>query len=141
MNLTLPYEEVQDTIVSLTSKPITVQYIAEDVISVGYTMTAKLPLIGETSKIISVNLHYLGLEDSVVKVRIESSIASLAASGLLTKVNDRLGAEVITRSDCGVFSIDLSKIEKAQQVLNVIKIQSLTFSPEAIYLSFVMRIS
>lgn len=139
MKLTLPYEEVQDAIVSLTSKPITVQYIAEDVISVGYTMTAKLPLIGETSKNISVILHYLGLEDSVLNVRIESSIASLAASGLLTKVNDRLGAEVITRSDCGVFSIDLSKIEKAQQVLNVIKIQSLTFSPEAIYLSFVMK--
>ena len=138
MILNIPVNEVIDIIKANTQKSISLRVVNENTINVGYDVNVKIPLIGNVSKTISIDLILDKVVDTDIYLHYSTGIAAgdSVVKTLLSHILTAIDSKIVDRNDDGCFTVHLKEIKQLEVALEKIKINSISFGQDAILVEF-----
>lgn len=140
MILQIPISEVVELIKQKSGKTIMLKVVNDNTIAIDYEINVKVPIIGNVSKNVNVNvtidkvekedvyLHYaVGMHggDAIV-----NSLLSLFANDI----------RIVDKCDNNGLVLHLREIEEARKALEHIEIKSISFGTDSILIDFKMKV-
>lgn len=139
MRLNVALNEAIDLIKVRVHQPVSLQIVSDDTIKVGYEVSVKIPLIGNKSKTINIDFTIDKVDDSTVYIHYSTGI--LGGDSVINVLLSFLPAvkdfKVVDRYDDGNIVVHLKKINQLRDMLEKIKINSISFGQDNIVIDFV----
>lgn len=141
MILNVSLEEAARLIKTQTGWSINLRIVNSDTIAVGYEVKINIPILGERSKTIELNLQVEKVENDIVFAQCadEEMGLDLILRGLLTALQSDGKHGLIEITDNSRLKIHLKEIEKLQAVLDKITIHAITFADNSILVDFCLK--
>ena len=135
MQIAIPFSELSDLIRKETGQSIGLAYKSADEVSVNYTASIKVPLIGPVNKDIQAGLKLLEVSNEKVVFQLDAGkmngVLDILSSFLLGKLPTGL---VESFSD-GIASLRLSAIPQLSPVLDRLEIDGISLDQDRIILN------
>lgn len=141
MVLNISLDEATRLIKIQTEKSINLRVVNPDTIAVGYEAKISIPILGELSKTIELNLQVEKVENDIVFVQCASDEMGLdlILKGILTVLPSANRQRIVEIADSSHLKIHLNEIEKIKSVFDKITIQTITFADQGILLEFSLK--
>lgn len=137
MNITAPYQQINDYIAAKTKQPITISYVNDKEIKVSYTRKI---FIKEVNLGIGIKIEKVGQSEVVLSYQAPLGLDMViegAISFLISKLPEL--ASGINMADGNRIHLTLDKIEKAKPIIENISLRDITFSESAIVIDFSLK--
>ena len=139
MRLNVALNEAIDLIKVRVHQPVSLQIVRDDTIKVGYEVSVKIPLIGNKSKTINIDFTIDKVDDSTVYIHYSTGIlgGDSVINVLLSFLPAVKDSKVVDRYDDGHIAVHLMEINQLRDMLEKIKINSISFGQDNIVIDFV----
>ena len=139
MRLNVALNEAIDLIKVRVHQPVSLQIVSDDTIKVGYEVSVKIPLIGNKSKTINIDFTIDKVDDSTVYIHYSTGIlgGDSVINVLLSFLPAVKDSKVVDRYDDGNIVVHLKKINQLRDMLEKIKINSISFGNDVIIIDFI----
>lgn len=138
MILNISIDEAVDIIKARTHKPISMRIVNSNTINVGYEVSVKIPLIGNRSKTISVDLIIDNVTDSDIYIHYSTGIigGDSLINALLSYFPAINNSKVVEACEDGHIMIHLNELDQLKGMLEKIEINSISFGDDDIMVDF-----
>lgn len=141
MTLSISLEEALALARAKSDKIVSLRVVSHDTLAVGVEMKVKVPLLGEISKQVEIHLQIERIQDEklFVKCGSEGFAWNLVIKTILAVFSISDTSPVIEVYSDRQLKIRLREIDKLQDVLDKIMINSLSFENNCILADFILK--
>lgn len=139
MRLHIPISEASALIKAKTDKPVVFRIVNSNTIAVGYDVKVRVPLLGEISKQIEINLQIEKIQDEVLYMRCASNGLGLIIKGVLTAFPTFSTSDIIEVDGERQVKVHLREIEKLRDVLDKVIINTISFENDYVVVDFCLK--
>lgn len=141
MKLSIFLSEAIDILKAKIHKPISLQTVSSNTISIGYEVNVKIPLLGPKSKIISIDLIVDKVVGDDLHFHYSTGIigADTVINALLSYIPAVNNSKIVDKGDNGQMTLHLKEVEQLGDILEKIAIESVSFERDSILVGFSLR--
>ena len=137
MLLHIPVQEAASLIRSKTGKRISLEVVNDNTINVGYDLMVKVPILGNISKSIQLDLMIEKVENDTLYLQYSSG--GVGIDMILKGVLCSISTDIVQSLEGKRLSIQLNKIDKVREALKQIDIKSVTFANDNAIIDFAIK--
>lgn len=132
MTLQIPIQEAISLIREKSGKDIRLMVVDNNTMNVGYEINKKVPIIGNVTKKVDVNVFFYKVVDNNLYLRYSTGIigGDMIVNMLLSAYPSFSSSNVVEKDDDGGLIVHLANIRKLTKVCDSIDIQSITFGSD-----------
>lgn len=139
MILQIPISEAVELIKQKSGKMLMLKVVNEDTITIGYEITVKMPIIGNVSKNVSIDvtIDKVEKEDVFLHYSVAMHGGDVIVSSLLSLFANDI--RIVEKCDNNGLVLHLCEIEQARKALDYVEIKSISFSTDSILGDFIVK--
>ena len=141
MTLKFPIQEAISLIKDKSGKDVSLKVVDKNTITVGYTISKTVPLIGSISKEVDVNVIIDKVIDNNLYLRYATGIlgGDIIVDKLLSTLPSFTNLEIVDKDRNGGLIVHLNKIKKIQKFAEQIELKSITFGEDSVISDFIVK--
>lgn len=141
MVLQIPISEAVDLVKARYGKLLSLRVVTNNTIAVGYEVKVGVPLLGEITKDIEINLEIEKIEDEVLVVQCGSGGwgIELILKGILAALPSIFSSSIIEIVGERQLNVHLCKIKQLQKVLEKVTIKGISFENDCALVNLNMK--
>ena len=139
MILQVPITEAVELIKQKSGKTVMLKVVNDNTITIGYEINVKVPIIGNVSKNVNVNVTFdkVDKEDVYLHYAIGMPGGDTIVSSLLSLFANDI--RIVEKCNNNGLVLHLREIEQARKGLEYVEIKSVSFSTDSILVVFKMK--
>lgn len=141
MTLKCPIQEAISLIKDKSGKDVSFKVVDKNTITVGYTISKSMLLIGTISKEVDVNVTIDKVIDNNLYLRYATGVfgGDMILDKLLSALPSFTNSEIVDKDHNGGLIVHLNKIKKIQKFTEQIELKSISFREDCVISDFIVR--
>jgi hypothetical protein len=141
MTLNIPIQEAITLIKDKSGKDVSLKVVDKNTITVGYTISKTMPLIGSISKKVDVNVTIDKVIDNNLYLRYATGVfgGDMILNKLLSVLPSFTNSEIVDKDYNGGLIVHLNKIKKIQKFAEQIELKSISFGEDSVISDFIVK--
>ena len=142
MTLNIPIQEAISLIKDKSGKDVSLKVVNKNTITVGYTISKSVPLIGSISKEVDVNVTIDKVINNNLYLHYATGVfgGDLILDKLLSALPSFTNSDIVDKDHNGGLIVHLNKIKKIQKFAEQIELKSISFGEDSIISDFIVKV-
>ena len=136
MKATIEYSEIQSLVKSKTGRELVLSAVDERTVKVETKVKVKVPLLGEISKTVGVEVSVEKIEDSDIQLKYDGGLGTdMIIGGLLMFLASTPAMKMVEKTPGNGIVVHLGEIDEAKKVLDMMELTDIVFNDDCVSIS------
>ena len=136
MKATIEYSEIQSFVKSKTGRELVLSAVDERTVKVETKVKVKVPLLGEISKTVGVEVSVEKIEGSDIQLKYDGGLGTdMIIGGLLLFLASTPAMKMVEKTPGNGIVVHLGEIDEAKKVLDMMELTDIVFHDDCVSIS------
>ena len=142
MTLQIPIQEAISLIKDKSEKDISLKVVDKNTITVGYTISKSVPLIGSISKEVDVNVTIDKVIDNNLYLHYATGVfgGNMILDKLISALPSFTNLKIVDKNRNGGLIVHLKEIKEIQKFVEQIKLKYISFGEDCVITDFIVKV-